>query len=503
MRRAYRLQGPGVSRVLDIPLSLTLDRERFEALVAAGYTQVPLVRRLELGPLRPVDLLRALPPGQRFLLESTRASSEGRYSLLGSRALLRFTARGSRCEVDGHPVPGHPLSTLRALLGRWRGLRLPGMPLFCGGAVGFFSYDSAPLFERLPRHACNDLALPEVALAFVDTYVAVDHQEGCVLVVATGSDWADCAARAQELEALVRRVAAAGPSAPTWHLEDRERPRVEWRSNFTPEGYMHAVERVQEYIRAGHTYQVNLSQRLEVECGLPPLALYEALSALSPVHFASYLEGEGYTVVSASPERLVRVEGRHVLTRPIAGTRRRGTPEEDERFAQELRTSEKERAEHIMLVDLERNDLGRVCEWGTVHVARLMDIVPYAHVIHIESEVAGQLAPHVGPLEVVGALFPGGTITGVPKIRTMQIIAELEPHARGLYTGSIGYVSFTGDMDLNIVIRTLLLQRGRAYVQVGAGIVHDSDPRLEYRETLHKARSQLLALSARAVGGQP
>ena len=192
-------------------------------------------------------------------------------------------------------------------------------------------------------------------------------------------------------------------------------------------------------------------------------------------------------------------EDGRATTRPIAGTRRKGTAEENARFARELRTSEKEQAEHAMLVDLERNDLGRVCAYGTVEVTRLMEIIEYAHVIHIESEVAGTLAPGVDLLQVVGAVFPGGTITGVPKIRTMQIITELEPHARGLYTGSIGYLSFAGGMDLNIVIRTILLKEGRAYAQVGGGVVHDSEPRQEYKETLHKARSQLIALSARGA----
>jgi anthranilate/para-aminobenzoate synthase component I len=477
-----------------------LDRERFEALVAEGYTQVPLVRRLPLDGVRPLDLLRALPPGHRFLLESTRVSSEGRYSLVGARPFLSFRARGPRCEVNGEPQPGEPLATLRALLKRWRGVRLPGMPLFCGGAVGFFAYEAAHYFESLPRHPHDDLGLPDIALDFVDTFVAVDHQEACVLVVATGSDYDDCTRRVDAMERVVREVANARPPARTWRLAEGQTPDVAWRSNFTQEGYQRAVERVQEYIRAGDTYQVNLSQRLEVEPRLSGLELYEALSTLNPVHFASYLEVDGFEVVSASPERLVRVEDGRALTRPIAGTRRKGTPEENARFVHELRTSEKERAEHAMLVDLERNDLGRVCAYGSVQVAKLMEITEYAHVIHIESEVVGRLAPGVEPLDVVAAVFPGGTITGVPKIRTMQLITELEPHARGLYTGSLGYLSFTGELDLNIVIRTMVLKGGKAWVQVGAGIVHDSEPRREYQETLHKARSPLLALSARPVG---
>jgi anthranilate/para-aminobenzoate synthase component I len=469
-----------------------LDRERFDALVAQGYNQVPLVRRLHLGALRPTDLLRALPSGSRFLLESTRVSSEGRYSFLGARPFLGFIAKNGVCRVQDEPHPGRPLDVLRSLLQRWRGVRLPGMPLFCGGAVGFFGYEANHCFEALPRHPHDDLHLPDIALHFVDTLLVVDHQERCILVVATGADFDDCTRRVDALEELVRRAIPTPPPRPP----ALEAPTLTPRSNFTLEGYLRAVERVQEYIRAGDTYQVNLSQRLEVEYPGSPLALYEALSATNPVHFASYFEFDGFHIVSASPERLVRVENGRATTRPIAGTRRKGTPEENARFAQELRTSEKELAEHAMLVDLERNDLGRVCTYGSVEVTRLMEIIEYAHVIHIESEVAGTLAPGMDLLDVVGAVFPGGTITGVPKIRTMQIITELEPHARGLYTGSIGYLGFSGGMDLNIVIRTILLQGGRAYVQVGGGVVHDSEPRQEYKETLHKARSQLIALSA-------
>ncbi len=479
-------------------MTTSLDRSRFSALVAQGYNQVPLVRRLDLGPLRPVDLLRALPEGDRFLLESTRISSEGRYSFLGARPfLLSFTAKNGVCRLQGEPCPGQPLAVLRSLLQRWRGVRLPGLPLFSGGAVGFFGYEAHPYFEPLPRHPHDDLGLPDIALHFVDTFLAIDHHTRSLLVVATGADFDECSRRADALEERVRRAVPTPLPAPP----ALEAPSFTPRSNFTLEGYLRAVERVQESIRAGDTYQVNLSQRLEVDFPGSPLALYETLCATNPVHFASYFEFDGFHIVSASPERLVRVEEGRASTRPIAGTRRKGTPEENARFAHELLTSEKERAEHAMLVDLERNDLGRVCAYGSVQVTRLMEIIEYAHVLHIESEVSGTLAPGVDLLDVVGAVFPGGTITGVPKIRTMQIITELEPHARGLYTGSIGYLGFAGGMDLNIAIRSLLLQRGRAYVHVGGGIVHDSIPRQEYKETLHKARSQLIALSAQGAQG--
>jgi para-aminobenzoate synthetase component I len=281
---------------------------------------------------------------------------------------------------------------------------------------------------------------------------------------------------------------------------DGDPVQADFSSNFSREGYEAAVSRIQEYIRSGDVYQVNLSQRLEVPTEATGLELYRTLSRMSPVHFASYLDLDGFEIVSASPERLVRLEGGRLFTRPIAGTRRRGSEVEDARFIHELKTDIKEVSEHTMLVDLERNDLGRVSAFGTVRVAKLMDIVKYAAVIHIESEVVGELADGKDWIDVIAAMFPGGTVTGMPKIRTMEIIAELEPNVRGVYTGSIGYVSFTGETDLNIVIRTIVVKDKTAYLSVGGGVVWDSNPPREYKETLNKARSALLALHSH--GGQ-
>lgn len=468
-----------------------LPREVFEELIAAGHNQVPVLRSAPLGELRATDLLRALPGDDKFLLDSTRVSQEGRYSILGSQPFLRFRAKADRYWIDGRESQGDPIAALKALHARYRGLRLPGMPLFCGGAVGFFAYEANHYFEQLPRHPNDDVELPDLFFDFIDSFIVIDHLEHTVMAVATGADYDRGLQRLDELSEVIERARAA-PAQPREPLHER---LAEFSSNYAPDLYCDAIARIQEYIRSGDVYQVNLSQRLQVDYAGDGLALYEALARINPVHFASYFCFDGFQIISASPERLVRVERRRAVTRPIAGTRRKGSDEENARFIEELRTCDKENAEHAMLVDLERNDLGRVCKHGSVQIEKLMEITEYTHVIHIESEVVGQLADEVDLLDVVGATFPGGTITGVPKIRTMEVITELEPNTRGIYTGSIGYLSFAGDMDLNIVIRTVLLKQGRAYVQVGGGVVIDGEPAREYKETLNKARSQLMALA--------
>ncbi|WP_394836131.1 anthranilate synthase component I family protein [Pendulispora rubella] len=464
-----------------------MDERTFGGWVRAGYNQVPVVAAVPRQGRTPVDLLRALPERNRFLLESTRVSEEGRYSILGAAPFLRFVAKGDRYWIDGRPFEGDPIAALRALLREWRAPRLPDMPLFMGGAVGFFGYDAHRYFQRLPAHRNDDLGIWDIAFHFVNEFLVVDHHADVIYVVATGDRYSECKTRVDALLHAVKHL--QGPPPP-----GEGRGGGDFTSNFTHQDYLTAVRRIQDYIRTGDTYQVNLSQRLETEYRGHGLDLYETLSRIDPVHFASYFQFDDFEIISASPERLVRVDAGKLFTRPIAGTRRTGADDENARFLHELRTCEKELSEHVMLVDLERNDLGRVCRYGSVHVSRLMEITRYAHVMHIESEVVGELSNGKDLLDVVAALFPGGTITGVPKIRTMEIISELEPTARGLYTGSIGYLSFAGDMDLNIAIRTILRKGSRAYVQVGGGVVIDSDPQREFKETLNKARSLLRAL---------
>lgn len=434
---------------------------------ANAAEQGTYVKRLPARGLSPQDLLPLLAGAVRVLLESTRVSAQGRWSyvVVEPQQLLQLDS----------------FEALRGLIEKHHTPRPAGAPPFFGGLIGYIGYEANRHVERVPRHRLDDLGMPDMMWVLAESVIAFDHESDEIVLVSP---------RDEDIELMAALVERARPlPAPVLPVED-----AAFQSNFTHSEYSHAVERVREYIAAGDTYQVNLSQRLRTSFEGDAFELYRRLSALSPVHFGAYLDFGDFQIASASPERLARLESGRVLTRPIAGTRRRGTEMEDQQFLHELRTDEKERAEHCMLVDLERNDIGRVCQLGSVRVTKLMELVKYASVIHIESEVEGVLAPGRDFVDLIRAVFPGGTVTGVPKVRTMEIIAELEPHVRGPYTGSIGWISFAGDIDLNIVIRTIVLKDGQAYINVGAGIVHDSVPAREYKETLNKARSQLRAL---------
>ncbi len=404
-----------------------------------------------------------------------------------------------------------PLLKLRELLNNYRTERIAGLPPFTGGAVGLFSYDFVHQFENIPRNAADDLDIPEAYFIFVDLVVAFDHILNKAWIIVNPG------AREQELgfrrpepgqwgrlydEAASRLTATARmlDTAAAEHGSDERKPAGEGSppalvSNMTREAFESMIVRCKEYIAAGDIYQANLSQRFSAEVGkADTLRLYKILRSINPSPFAAYLDFGDLQLVSSSPERLIRLHDGIADTRPIAGTRRRGADQEETReFSAELLTNEKERAEHIMLLDLERNDLGKVCKYGTVEVDELMVVEDYSHVIHIVSNVRGDLTPGRDAFDLVRAVFPGGTITGVPKVRCMEIIDELEPVARGPYTGSIGYFSNAGDVDLNIIIRTFVAAGGAIHAQVGAGIVADSDPAREYFETLEKAEALVKA----------
>jgi aminodeoxychorismate synthase component I len=383
--------------------------------------------------------------------------------------------------------------------------RPEGLPPFFGGAVGYLGYDLVRQFEPLPELAADDLGLPDLLFAFVDVAVALDHQTETVhLMFAPPLErllgepreklYREGCDRLAELEARLRSPSRLQPAGLP--------PNVTVTPGQRREAYTDRVRRCQEFIRAGDIYQANLSHRVTIEAGLLGLrhdtagpALYERVRQVNPSPFAALLSFDDLVLVSSSPERLARLQDRRVDTRPIAGTRPRGRDvAEDRRLAEELLTNAKERAEHLMLVDLERNDVGRVCRYGTVRVDEFMVIERYSHVSHIVSNVTGMMRDGLDGFDLIRAAFPGGTITGVPKIRCMEIIEQLEPVRRGPYTGSLGYVSWSGDLDLNILIRTLVLTGNRGYLQVGAGIVADSDPDREYQETLFKAEALLKAL---------
>lgn len=474
----------------------------------------------------PRDLFeRAAWPAPHVLLESARPHPvTGRYSILAGQPSRALTAQGNRIRLEGpglvRSLEADPLAVLEDLLRSKAVVRLPGLPPFPGGAVGFFSYDAVRLLEELPSLAQDDLGLPEVVFLFFDQAVVVDHAEERVWAIALAdpSDgeraYDEAVGRVETLTQRLTRSWDRGSCLSAACLPDRQGetgivnrwknppstihqpPSV--RSTHTRLEFERMVRRAKAYIAEGEIYQANLSQRLSMPLIDSPWSLYRRLTEINPSPFAAYADLGFLQIVSASPERFLRVRGREVETRPIAGTRPRGeTSLETARLRRELILNEKERAEHLMLVDLERNDLGRICRYGSVEVNDLMTLEEYSHVIHIVSNVRGILKEGVGLRDLLAATFPGGTISGCPKIRCLEIIEELEPVRRHLYTGALGYLSTTGDLDLNLLIRTAFIREGWVHVQVGAGIVADSDPAREYEETLHKAQALLEVISVR------
>ena len=452
-------------------------------------------------------------PSLVFLDSATDAEHLGRHSFLTADpwSAVRSKALLTQQLVDGRWVRVEPdaLTHARALLAPHAAEPLADLPPFQGGAAGYLGYDWGATLERVPRPRYDDYALPDVLLGLYDWVIAWDHPAGRAWVISTGipergTARTDRAARRLTFvkERLTdRRIGgwadsnstANRLSAPSYPVPGV--PGV--RSNFTREGYLDAVARVIEYIFAGDIFQANLSQRLEAPLAGTPLELYGRLRRRNPAPFAAFLDCGDVVIASSSPERFLRVhDGRQVETRPIKGTRPRGVgPEHDAALALALAESDKDRAENVMIVDLLRNDLSRVCRPGTVRVPELFAIEHYATVHHMVSTVVGELAPEHDGVDLLRAAFPGGSITGAPKVRAMQIIAELEPTARGAYCGAIGYVSVTGALDTSIVIRTYLVLGRDVYFQVGGGIVADSDPEQEYRETLDKARGLVAALT--------
>ncbi|MEW6203082.1 MAG: anthranilate synthase component I family protein [bacterium] len=453
-----------------------------------------------------------------FLLESGRFHPKiGRFSFCGTSTELVFRSRGERIEIkcNGETMveEGSPLEKLRSLFADVKFVPTDdpfaacAISAFAGGAVGFISYEARRLFEKLPSRCPDDIGTPDFYFIFCDTFIVFDLANKRNYIVSVAdlrrnpnlfSAYEQAIERIEEIYKKVQSRKGSGLESGIWYPQTslgvtHQNSGVE--SNYTDKEYEEIVRRAKEYIASGDIYQANLSQRLCMRTDVETYDLYRVLLEINPSPFGGCLEFDGFNVASSSPERLVWTADGIVETRPIAGTRPRGRNlREDREMSAELILNEKERAEHIMLVDLERNDIGRVCRHGSVHVDELMVLEKYSHVIHIVSNVRGTLKNGCDRFDVIRACFPGGTITGVPKVRCMEIIDELENVRRGLYTGSIGYISYNGTMDMNIVIRTFVIRNGRAYVQVGAGIVADSDPEHEYYETLHKAEALLKTL---------
>ena len=489
----------------------------------------PLVENLAEAE-EPVDVAaRFLDlPYLLFLDSATGATARsevhplGRYSFLSADPGFLIRCRNGHTEIgppDGERrhEPGDPLVAVREILRPFAADAVSGLPPFQGGAAGYVGYDYGSLLERLPASRHDDLAVPEVLLGLYDWVIAWDHRLGTAWVISTGmpETGATRERRAKERLAMVwerlRRTAprstgraptareprpVSAPSYPVMGVENGE--RIGLRSTFTHRGYLDAVARVREYIIAGDIFQANLSQRFQAVLALSPFDLYRRLRRRNPAPFAAYLDFGELTVLSASPERFLLLDekGRHVETRPIKGTRPRGLgPMHDAALGRALSESDKDRAENVMIVDLLRNDLSRVCRAGTVRVPELFALEQHPTVHHLVSTVVGELEPDADAVALLQAAFPGGSITGAPKVRAMEIIAELEPTRRGVYCGSIGYISTSGAMDTSIVIRTYVALEGQVYFQAGGGIVADSDPELEYRETLDKARALIDTLA--------
>lgn len=464
----------------------------------------PLIESLPFLPDGP-NLFEALDDGRTacFLDSALVHESLGRYSFIGIDPFLLFSAKGELCQIEipgqkPYLIKGNPFNQLDRLINQYSDSAPAAFPLARGGAVGYFSYDLGRLLEKLPDQTKDDLQLPECRFAFYDGGVVLDHMQKQAYLVSTGLPLRGDAARRRAKKRLNywRSLLNSPYLKQSAQTERQEKCRgSHLQVNFTREEYCQAVRSALEYIAAGDIYQVNISQRFTAQLLTEPWELYRRLRYLNPAPFAAFLRFPEVIVASSSPERFLLVENDYVETRPIKGTRPRGrTSAEDSVLKNELINSEKDRAELLMIVDLERNDLGRVCLTGTVETPELHCLETYATVYHLVATVTGQLPDNKNIFDLLPAVFPGGSITGAPKIRSMEIIEELEPVRRSIYTGSLGYIDFAGKADLNIVIRTFILKGNQAYFQVGGGIVADSQPESEYQETLDKARALLSTL---------
>lgn len=468
---------------------------------------IPVYQELLMDLETPLSFFKRLERDRySFLLESVEGSERwARYSFLGTRPHRIFKAQGNRVTIieNGKTetrVADEPLKLLEELLKGCQPVPVPGVPPFFGGALGYVSYDAVEQFHEIGNDKKDPLGMPEIFFVFVQTLVAFDNLKHTIKVIdnARVEHGTNLRRAYDQSIARIRKVISSLQKKPRG-IEPRDLPQGKgtrkFRSNLTQEGFKKAVIKAKEYIKAGDIIQAVLCQRLETETETDPFEIYRALRFINPSPYMFYLELEDLRVIGSSPETMVRLTGDIIELRPIAGTRRRGaTPEEERALEADLLADPKERAEHIMLVDLGRNDVGRVAEIGSVEVNELMAIERYSHVIHIVSNVRGKLAAGKTPFDLFVSAFPAGTVSGAPKIRAMQIISELEPQKRGLYAGAIGYFGYNGNLDTCIVIRTIVMKGKKVFINTGAGIVADSDPASEYQETLNKARAMLRAI---------
>lgn len=480
----------------------------FEKLSAQGNT-IPVYAELPADLDTPVSIyLKLQDEGSGFLLESiTGGEHVSRYSFIGVRPRALFTVHGDSVYIGSNgyganiPLNGRdPLDALKAEMAKYQPVEVPNLPRFAGGAVGFLSYDAVRCFEKLPDNTPDDLNIPTAAFMLADTLVVYDHAWQRLIIIANAhldenTDAHTAYRRATaRIDEIAARLNAPIPDPPASQVQ-KGYP-TEFTSNVTQAEYEDRVRRAKKYITAGDIFQVVPSQRLSKRTPAHPFAIYRQLRRINPSPYMVFLRFPGGVgapplhIISASPELHVRLESGIAELRPIAGTRWRGkSDEEDSQLAQDLLSDKKERAEHVMLVDLGRNDLGRVCKYGSVHVKEMMTVEKYSHVMHIVSDVQGDINPEHDAFSLLRATFPAGTVTGAPKVRAMEIIEELEESKRGLYAGVIGYIGYDGTMDTCIALRTIVMQGDTVHIQAGGGVVADSDPTYEYNESLNKARA--------------
>ncbi|KFZ77837.1 anthranilate synthase component I [Amycolatopsis sp. MJM2582] len=488
--------------------SVSPSRDEFRAL-AEGRRVIPVVRRVLADGETPIGVYRKLAadrPGT-FLFESAEnGASWSRWSFIGVDSPAALTVRDGAAVWTGTPpvglpTEGDPLTVLRETVAALHTEQLPGMPPLTGGMVGYIGYDAVRWLERLPELAERDLDIPELTMLLATDLAAFDHHEGTVTLIANAVNWDDSAERVDaayddavaRLNAMTKQLHVAAPATAAVF----DRPAPEFTRRRSKPDFHAAVEKAVEAIKAGEAFQIVPSQRFEIETQADALDVYRVLRTSNPSPYMYLLRLDGFDIVGSSPESLVTVRDGRATTHPIAGTRWRGAdPEEDAQLAKDLLADEKERAEHLMLVDLGRNDLGKVCKPGTVRVVDFFDVERYSHVMHIVSTVTGELLDDKTAFDAVTACFPAGTLSGAPKVRAMQLIEELEPTRRALYGGVVGYLDFAGDADTAIAIRTALMKDGTAYVQAGGGVVADSVADYEDNESLNKARTVLSAVAA-------
>ncbi|MBD3378903.1 MAG: anthranilate synthase component I [Candidatus Omnitrophica bacterium] len=477
-------------------------KEEFIGLSEQGNV-IPVYRELLADFDTPLSAFRKIEGRFSYLLESVEGGEHmARYSFLGSDPSLRIESKGRRVrfirpsgveEIE----TGDPLEAVREYVSRFKFVPIKGLPRFCGGLVGYMGYDIVRFIEDIPDGNPDELGVPDMHLALTDTILIFDHVDHKIKIVSNCLVEKDPPGETydkavEKIERLVKKLETpfSEPEAGPCKSTD---PGVE--SNFTEEEFKESVEKAREYIRAGEIIQIVLSQRFRKRTEADPFSIYRALRSINPSPYMFYLDCGTHRLIGASPEILVRCEDKCVEVRPIAGTRRRGSDEADDlRLEKQLLADPKERAEHVMLVDLGRNDIGRVCEYGSVRTPELMRIERYSHVMHIVSDVVGTLRKDKDIFDLIRATFPAGTVSGAPKVRAMELIDELEKTRRGPYAGSVGYISFSGNLDMCITIRTILMRDKDAYVQAGAGIVLDSRPELEFKETRNKAEGMMKAI---------